>query len=123
MDRYDINATVLGLRADESRVRKISFRKRGDEYYNRREEADILTPVARWTTDDVFQYAARENIPLHPVYGKKPGMGYDRRQVRVNTVFGVLSFLHDGDAVFLKRDYPETFQKLKGFIPRLRGSA
>lgn len=116
MDRHNIDGTIMGLRAEESHARKISARMRGRLYANKREQADILTPLSWWKTEDVFEYAAREQIPLHPVYAKALKYGKERLRTRHNTPADP-SFMNQGDLVFIKHAYPETFAKLGRYIP------
>lgn len=118
MDAHQINGTIIGLRAEESRARKISARMRGKNYFNKREQAEILTPISWWQTPDIFEYAARENIPLHPYYAKALRYGKDRHRIRVNTPVDI-SFANQGDMIILKREYPETYAKLGRYIPSI----
>jgi 3'-phosphoadenosine 5'-phosphosulfate sulfotransferase (PAPS reductase)/FAD synthetase len=86
MDKYNINATIIGLRASESKARQINFAIRGKEYYAKREKAIILQPLAAWSVLDVFSYSYTENIPIHPVYERSKLFGFDYKETRVNTL-------------------------------------
>lgn len=117
MDERGINGTIIGLRADESRGRKISARMRGQSYYNKRELAEMLTPLSWWNTGDIFEYAAKERIPLHPVYAKALKYGVQRHLVRLSTPFD-LAFLQTGNFVWLKREYPEVYSQVRELLPQ-----
>lgn len=69
---------VSGLRADESRIRRISIGHRGLATPN------TCRPIGRWCAEDVFAYLEREGLPVHPVYAMTMGGHYDRRWLRVH---------------------------------------
>lgn len=116
MDSRQVDGTVFGLRADESHGRKISARCRGQWYHNKREQADMLTPLSWWSTADVLEYAALEHIPLHPVYTQKMRYGFERAAIRHNTPVDV-SFFRSGDLLYLKREHPSAYAKIRDLIP------
>lgn len=119
MDDHDIDMTILGLRETESKARKINMRMRGSCYYNRREKAQILTPVVKWTVDEIFGYAAMEQIPLHPVYSKKMKLGFHRHKIRHNTA-GELHYIGGGDIMSMRSLYPKTYRQLIELMPTLQ---
>lgn len=58
---------LLGLRAQESRGRKMNRRFHGVTY--RKEDGTaVCSPLADWSTEDVHAYLIRRNIPILPVY-------------------------------------------------------
>lgn len=109
MDEHGIDGVILGLRADESKGRAMHVAQRGPEYWNRREKADILMPIARWRTEDVFRYAAWRRVPLHPIYARAPALGFDRDRVRLASPAD-LTGASSGGLALLKRLYPETYR-------------
>jgi 3'-phosphoadenosine 5'-phosphosulfate sulfotransferase (PAPS reductase)/FAD synthetase len=109
MDAYNINATIIGLRASESKARQINFAIRGKEYYAKREKAIILQPLARWTVADVFSYSYTENIPMHPVYERSRLLGFDYKETRVNTLID-FSFSNYGRITKLKVLFPKEYR-------------
>lgn len=119
MDAHAIDGTILGLRASESKARRMNFLCRGDAYWNRREKAAILTPIVRWETRDVFEYCALHDVPLHPIYDLKQQYGFDRERIRLNTLFD-LAFATQGDYVALKGLYPETYRQVAEIYPAIR---
>lgn len=72
-DRY-----ILGVRADESSVRKLSVFSQGID------TGRACRPLAYWTVADVYGYAAINSIPLHPTYGMSGGGRWPRRSLRVS---------------------------------------
>lgn len=120
MDEYDIDSTIIGLRIEESKGRKINFKLRGYSYYNKREKANILQPIIFWTTEDIFRYSFSENIPIHPVYYRSKEKGFDFMKERVN-------MLIDNDCAYLcdrimkvKILYPNDYKDIISKIPQLR---
>lgn len=69
---------VSGVRAEESKVRRISIGHRGLVTKN------TCRPIGRWDATHVFAYAHREGLPVHPVYAMSQGGFYDRRWLRVH---------------------------------------
>jgi len=69
---------VSGIRAEESRIRRISIHHRGPVTVN------TCRPLARWQAVDVFAFLHREGLPLHPAYAMTMGGHYDRRWIRVH---------------------------------------
>ena len=69
---------VSGVRAEESRVRRISIGHRGLTTRN------TCRPVGHWQATHVFAYLHREGLPVHPAYAMTAGGYYDRRWIRVH---------------------------------------
>ncbi len=69
---------VSGLRAEESRMRRMSIAHRGLS------TANTCRPIGRWDATRVFAYLHRERLPVHPVYAMSVGDHYDRRWLRVH---------------------------------------
>ena len=62
-----LDAWITGLRRDQSGLRAAIEKVSVDE-----EHGGILklSPLADWTSDQVFEYAERNGVPLHPLYAK-----------------------------------------------------
>lgn len=69
---------VSGLRAEESRTRRISIGHRGLSTRN------TCRPIGHWQATHVFAYLHRERLPVHPVYAMTVNGSYDRRWLRVH---------------------------------------
>lgn len=69
---------ILGVRANESKVRKLSARCHG------KFTATSCRPLLWWTAADVFAYAAIHHVPLHPTYGMMGGGRWPRDRLRVS---------------------------------------
>lgn len=119
MDAHNINGTIMGLRAGESTGRRINFRVRGNNYWNKREKAQILTPLAKWRTEDVFVYCASRGVPLHPSYHQLPQLGFDRMHVRVSSPVNMCMWGCE-EALAYKRLHPSAYQRLLEYVPSIR---
>src|SRR5690606_41477621 len=71
-------ALRIWLRAQESRMRRISIGHRGLVTPN------TCRPIAHWDAVHVFAYLHREGLPVHPAYAMTAGGYYDRRWLRVH---------------------------------------
>src|SRR5690606_36769339 len=69
---------VSGLRAQESRMRRISIGHRVLVTPN------TCRPIAHWYAVHVFAYLHREGLPVHPAYAMTAGGYSDRRWLRVH---------------------------------------
>ena len=91
LDRHGFDAAIAGARRDEERVRAkeriFSFRSAGHRWdpkkqrpelwrlYNGRHargESVRVFPLSNWTELDVWEYVARESIPVVPLYLAAP---------------------------------------------------
>jgi len=73
---------ILGIRADESGVRRLTCLRNGEDSVN------SCRPLAWWTAQDVMGYLARFDLPTHPVYAMLGGGRYDRWWLRVASLGG-----------------------------------
>ena len=71
-----------GIRADESRGRKIRMRAHGLTSKN------ACAPLGWWSASDVFAYLAMHDLPVHPAYAMLGGGRWDRKQIRVDELGG-----------------------------------
>jgi phosphoadenosine phosphosulfate reductase len=67
---HNIHACFLGTRAAESRVRMFVFAKRGQCYFLKGKQRWNICPIAIWTTQDLWDYETRHNIPHCKAYDK-----------------------------------------------------
>lgn len=68
---------ILGIRADESIVRTYRVFRWGLNTKN------ACAPIGKWTTNDVFCYLAKNDLPVHPVYAMNGGGRWNRERLRV----------------------------------------
>ena len=80
--RHHGDAAVLGLRGDESAIRKRIQR------IGVWQTDTALCPIIDWSGDDVFAYLAAEALPVHPVYAMSRGGAIPRERLRVSSLMG-----------------------------------
>lgn len=78
----DHGRRIIGVRADESRVRRIKMRTWGLSSPN------SCTPLGWWTGEDVFGYLAIRNLPVHPAYAMLGGGRWPREHLRIDALGG-----------------------------------
>lgn len=84
---------VSGIRAEESKTRRISLGHRGHNTRN------TCRPIGWWKTLDVFAYLHREDLPIHPAYAMTMGGSLDRGRLRVHALGTVPPMSADRSAV------------------------
>lgn len=67
---------VLGIRADESGIRRMRCRVWGESSPN------ACSPLAWWTQEDVFAYLYARGLPVHPAYAMLGGGRWPRDRIR-----------------------------------------
>lgn len=92
---------ISGLRAEESRMRRISIGHRGLT------TANTCRPIGKWDATQVFAFLHREGLPVHPAYAMSAGGYYDRRWLRVHPLCQALP----GQSAVHGRD-PATWEDL-----------
>jgi phosphoadenosine phosphosulfate reductase len=70
--------SITGVRADESKVRKIRMRHWGEVSPN------TCAPIGWWSVADVFAYLHLRGLPVHPTYALTMGGLYERDHLRVD---------------------------------------
>lgn len=73
---------ILGLRADESGMRRLSMRHLGLTTDN------VCRPIGWWSVADVFAYLAAHELPVHPVYAMTGGGRWPRATLRTASITG-----------------------------------
>lgn len=76
-DRY-----ILGIRAGESGVRKMSLRMLGID------TGRACRPLGWWSIDDVFGYLAVNDLPVHQNYAMLGGGRWPREHIRTASIGG-----------------------------------
>lgn len=86
----------------------------------RRVDATVaLGPIWDWKTSQVWEYAARHQLPVNPVYDKLRRLGAPEHFLRVSHMLDG-SRLEEGRITWLRRGWPDLFEELATHLPRLR---
>lgn len=84
----------------------------------RRDGTTAFSPIWDWTDDDVWNYLARHQLPINPVYDKLRLLGASDRALRLTSLLDAHQLRH-GRAVWLRRGWPDMFSALQEALPRL----
>lgn len=102
---------VWGLRAEESLGRRKYARSRGQAAFHKGENLLVLSPIIWWSWLDVWSVIIANELPYVEVYDKHDEQGEGLAHARSGTWAGTLgSGL--GRIAFLKRFYPDLYQRL-----------
>ena len=110
-------AEVWGLRAAESGGRRALLTP-GRGRFTRADGTAVCSPVWNWRDEDVHAYLASQDIALNPVYAKLHALGARGRDLRVGLMLDG-NGLHHGRAHWIRRGWPEQWQRLCEALPRL----
>lgn len=104
----------VGLRADESRGRRMNRRYRGMIYP--KGQNMVCQPLADWTGQDVFAYLFSRDIEPFGVY--KCCAGRDPTMIRLGGFLPAAQFVAQGEIAWLRRYYPSVYGDLLSFMPK-----
>lgn len=111
------DGVILGLRADESRVRLHNARR--GNIYKRKDGMYVCCPILHWNIKDVFAYLIKENLPIHPHY-----LMDSQRPIEERRVGSFISSRNRGAAlgrfVWIRQQYPELFAELSVRFPEIK---
>ncbi|MCC6147421.1 MAG: phosphoadenosine phosphosulfate reductase family protein [Anaerolineaceae bacterium] len=111
--RRGCDGAFIGLRAEESRIRNMLFNMRGDLYFAKTRGQWACHPLAEWTSKDIWAYIAKNDLPYNELYDLAPE---GRELARNGAMFGTRSARY-GRLVFLKRTYPDLFNRFVERFP------
>lgn len=97
---------VSGIRAEESRTRRMRMKHWGENSLN------TCAPIGHWSILDVYAYAAKYDLPIHPAYACSMGGVYVREHIRVSTIGGVNGG-ERGRREWERMYYPETVRTVE----------
>lgn len=110
--------SFIGLRAEESYGRRKNFEVRGKIYYKFSTRQLICNPLTELTGMDVMAYLFENQIPINDIYFKTAFHDYPH-ELRVGWLFPAHK-PGSGEAVWLKKYYPEMFLQFCTFVPEIR---
>ena len=107
---------VWGLRADESSARRKYARSHGRVSLHKGESLLVMSPIIWWSWLDVWSVIVANHLPYVEVYDKYDEQGEGLAHARSGTWAGTLG-ARTGRLAFLKRFYPELYQRLVREFP------
>jgi len=78
----ETNRYITGIRGDESGIRKMRQKINGVATLN------TLAPITYWSTQDIYSYLYRFDLPVHPAYAMTKGGIINREHIRVASIGG-----------------------------------
>lgn len=78
----------------------------------------VYGPVWDWSTDEVWTHIAVHGLPLNPVYAKLRRLGAGEHAMRISHVIDA-SHLESGRIVWLKRGWPDLYERIRRALPRV----
>lgn len=111
---YGFDGVALGLRADESRHRRVHAFTRGAVYQYKRDGLWGCQPIFDWSYDDVWAYIVTNKIPYCGVYDKQWEM--PEADQRISYWAGETN-RQLGRYAWLRRNYPELYARLVEILP------
>lgn len=113
-----LRVVAMGLRAEESRGRRMNARIKG-ELYETPDRTWHLCPIQRWTVDDVWAYIAGRELAYHAAYDALADMGIPRERQRLGALLGEKGE-GCGSFAMLRRIEPDTWESLAREFPLIR---
>jgi 3'-phosphoadenosine 5'-phosphosulfate sulfotransferase (PAPS reductase)/FAD synthetase len=117
--REGYTAVLMGLRAAESRGRKMNRAMRG-WLYTRQDGLSVGNPLVDWEDMDVHAFLVARNIPLLPMY-LCLDVGMDAMKMRKSwwVAGGIMANL-GGHYTWLRRWWPDLWEQAATIDPRVR---
>jgi len=113
VEKFKVDASFRGLLNEESVARQ---RIRDQVYYDK--NLTICYPLLNWTKKDVWDYTFINNLPYNDVYDKQDGIPFYKRRTGIWAGDSAIEY---GRWVWLKKHYPELYNKLKRDVPEVGG--
>jgi len=115
----DFIGLFVGLRANESRARKMNAQVRGSVYRNSIDDKWTCLPVLKWTARDVFAFLISRGLPIHPFYRGACDLGFSPEEARVDWLFGPSACNARGACYSVKKLYPDLWRQLITVRPEM----
>lgn len=111
-------AMAWGLRAEESSRRR-SYAQYNGRVFTRADGVTVLSPILWWATTDVWACHRAHEIKPNPIYQRLADLGVPAESRRVSLLVSS-DGLGGGRAMWLRRGWPDVWQRLAEALPRLR---
>ena len=112
------DAAAIGLRREEGHHRMMDAIVHG-AIFRKKDGLLRCIPLERWSWQDVYAYLAINALPLHPIYSAPLLTKEHRGRIRLSWW---ASTDHDwcGEVQWVRRVFPEIYQRLAKEIPSIR---
>lgn len=109
-ERLSCIGSYIGLRAAESRARRLNLCMRG-ELYQCANGIWKCCPLARWETDDVFAYLLDHGVEINPCYFHNSI--HRPQDVRLSWALPTPNGMRRGEMEQFRRHFPAQYQRLR----------
>ncbi len=117
--RQEWELCFLGLRQEESKMRKIHLRKYGPLYFAKSDGFWHCNPIHQWTWRDVWAYIISNGLDYNRAYDRLEEIGVEPEYQRIGP-FAVERALNYGQLAILKRGWPDLFNRFASKHPEAR---
>lgn len=111
--------TCWGLRAQESRARKLYRDIHGPFHYSHKREVTVCNPILSWREEDVWAYIAGEGLYYNPIYDRYAALEIPRKSWRVSSILNT-GGVAMGKFAWLRQLHPRLFNELAEDFTELR---
>lgn len=115
--KYSFDGVAYGLRSEESRGRYMNAKMRGAIFQYKRDGLWACQPIHDWTYEDVWAYIISNDIPYCSVYDKMWDMPKEDQRL---SYWAGETKRRWGRWAWLKRNYPELFNRFAAEFPEVR---
>lgn len=116
-----VTGNIVGLRAQESRARKISISVHGTFFYNKKQQMHQCRPLAYWNSRDIWAYIISNELEYHPVYDfarNEEERGRIRNELTL--IRGMETLSERGLLAETRMRYPEFIEEIIQEYPELK---
>lgn len=114
---YHFDGVAYGLRAEESHGREMHAQVRGAIFQYKRDELWGCQPIHDWTYNDVWAFIVSNDLPYCGVYNKMWDMPEEDQRL---SYWAGETKRRWGRWAFLKRNYPDLFNRFAAEFPEVR---
>lgn len=115
-NHQDWSLCFLGLRAEESSVRRMHLRMRGNLYFKPVDDFWYCNPIHNWTWRDVWGYIVSTGMDYNRAYDRLEEIGITPEHQRIGP-FAVERVLGYGQMTILKKGWPEMYNRFAAVHP------
>ena len=116
LHQHGLSGTYVGLRADESRGRKMRAHKYGPEHYLAGRDLWSVCPILDWSGTDSLAAAAARELPISSVYYTAP----NPERERTACALGGVAATTTGRFQRLAEVDPDLYRRLYALFPAMR---
>ena len=123
VEELGIEATIDGVRAEESYNRKWAIIRHGVQVFVKKKGYWFIHPIAYWTSSDIWRFIEENSLPVNPLYDKierigcitcTAHFGWEKQMATVSPglyrlIMRKMRELEDSRATYLLEDFDSLF--------------